>query len=72
MPDQAPPRRPAASSRLMLISVLSRSGVGLAKQASVSFMMKTPRLATFWRTPVGSGFSALVADVRKIVQSLRL
>ena len=41
-------------------------------QASVSFMMKTPRLATFCRTSVGSGFSVLVAEVRKIVQSLRL
>ena len=56
----------------MLIKELSCSGRGLASVAIVCFMTNRPKLATFWRISVGSGFSEAVTDVRKIVQSFRL
>src|SRR3569833_4479414 len=57
---------------MMLIRGASASGRGLAWIARVSLKTKMPRLATFWLTGAGSGFSLLVAEVRKIDQSLRL
>src|SRR5947209_10839082 len=68
----ARPRRPAASSRLMLIKDTSLSGRGSAVSEIVWFMTNRPRLATFCRIRSGSGFSGRVTDVRKIDQSLRL
>ena len=70
--DQARASKPAASSRLMLISEPRVSGFGSACTASVCLNTKIPRLATFWRKLAGSEFPGLVAEVTKIDHSLRL
>src|SRR3954469_12502823 len=68
----ARPSKPAASSRLMLMSGLSCSRLGLAIIDMVWFITNRPRLAMFWRMPTGRACSVLVADIMKIDQSLRL
>src|SRR5262249_56320123 len=68
----ARPSNPAASSRLMLMSGLSCSRLGLAIIDRVWFMTNRPRLAMFWRIATGRAWSGLVADAMKIDQSLRL
>ena len=55
----------------MVISDPSVSGLGLAKIATVCFKTNRPRLATFWRTSLGNGFSGFVAEVMKIVNQMQ-
>ena len=65
-------RRPAASSRLILIRTSSFFASGFASVLIVCFITKMPRLATFWRIDWGNWWSLLVAEFRKTFQSLRL
>ena len=63
-------RRPAATSRLMLISTSRRDGSGRASSLIVWFSTNRPRLAMFWRIAAGSGFSSLRRRVQKHVPEL--
>ncbi len=56
----------------MFTNELRTSRRGLAVTATVWFMTNMPSVATFCRISSGSGLSELMAELRKIVQSLRL
>src|SRR5262249_10832565 len=64
--------RPAAISRLMLMSEPSFSGFGSCGTATVWFITNRPMFATFWRTGCGSPWSSWATAVTNTVQSLRL
>jgi hypothetical protein len=64
------PSRPAATSRLIVIREPRCSGRGSLITATVWFITNRPRLATFWRTSLGSGLQEHRPELAVVEQRL--